>query len=123
MAMVTRFEDLIAWQESRKLSQMVKKITNLDSFAKDYGLRDQIWRASISVMANIAEGFDCDSKIEFSRFLGIARRSAVEIQSLLYIAHDTSYISQAQFDEIYNQAQKTKAIIGRLKQSLTPKSS
>jgi four helix bundle protein len=70
-------------------------------------------------MANIAEGFDCDSKIEFARFLGIARRSAVEVQSLLYVATDVGYINQNSFTTNYQQANKTKALVGGLKYSLT----
>jgi four helix bundle protein len=69
-------------------------------------------------MTNIAEGFDCESKAEFARFLGIARRSAVEVQSLLYAALDTGYINEATFQEHYDQAQKTKALIGGFKHSL-----
>ena len=86
MAMIQRFEDILAWQEARKLVKMIYSITSKELFSKDFGMRDQIRRASVSVMANIAEGFDCESKVEFARFLGIARRSAVEVQSLLYAA-------------------------------------
>lgn len=82
-------------------------------------MRDQIRRASVSVMANIAEGFDCESKVEFARFLGIARRSAVEVQSLLYAALDTEYINKSEFDLHYEQARKAKALIGGFKRSLT----
>jgi four helix bundle protein len=74
-------------------------------------------------MTNIAEGFDCESKVEFARFLGIARRSAVEVQSLLYAALDVGYISQEGFTAEYQQAEKTKALIGGLKRSLKPKGS
>ena len=70
-------------------------------------------------MTNIAEGFDCESKVEFARFLGIARRSAVEVQSLLYAAFEIQYITDAQLKEYYEQARKTKALIGGFKRSLT----
>ena len=83
MALISRFEDIEGWQEARKLVKMIYKLTWEGKFAKDFGLRDQIQRAAVSAMTNIAEGFDCDSKVEFARFLGIARRSAVEVQSLL----------------------------------------
>ncbi len=73
MAMISRFEDIQAWQEARQLVKMVYKLTNTGMFAKDFGLRDQIQHASVSAMTNIAEGFDCESKVEFARFLGIAR--------------------------------------------------
>lgn len=78
----------------------------------------QIRRASVSTMANIAEGFDCDSKKEFARFLGIARRSAVEVQSLLYVALDAGYIDQPTFEQQYCQANKTKALIGGFRHAL-----
>src|SRR6185503_915175 len=122
MAMIQRFEDIQAWQEARKLVKMVYSLTNKDSFSKDFGVRDQIRRALVSVMANIAEGFDCESKVEFARFLGIARRSAVEVQSILYAALDTGYINNDEFNLYYEQARKTKALTGGFKRALTNKS-
>ena len=122
MAMIQRFEDIQAWQESRILVKMIYSLTNKELFSRDYGMRDQIRRASVSTMANIAEGFDCDSKVEFARFLGIARRSAVEVQSLLYAALDIGHINQQEFDLHYEQARKAKALIGGFKRSLTKKS-
>jgi four helix bundle protein len=88
-------------------------------FARDRGLKDQIRRAAVSAMTNIAEGFDCESKAEFARFLGFARRSAVEVQSLLYTALDAGHITEDVFQIHYEQARKTKALIGALKHSLT----
>ena len=122
MALISRFEDIHAWQEARKLGKMIYMLTAMGAFAKDFGLRDQIRRATVSVMTNIAEGFDCDSKIEFARFLGIGRRSAVEVQSLLYASLDTGYITETQFREYYDQAQKTKALIGGFKHALKKRS-
>ena len=119
MAMIQRFEDIPAWQEARKLVKMIYSITNRELFSRDFGMRDQIRRAAVSVLANIAEGFDCESKAEFARFLGIARRSAVEVQSLLYAALDIEYIDQKEFDLHYEQARKAKALIGGFKRSLT----
>jgi four helix bundle protein len=81
-------------------------------------MRDQIQRASVSVMTNIAEGFDCESTAEFAHFLGIARRSAVEVQSLLYAALDVEHIKQDIFESFYEQAKKCKALIGGLKQGI-----
>lgn len=118
MSAVTRFEDLIVWQEARVLVKLIYKITSNGAFAKDYGMRDQIQRAAVSVMTNIAEGFDCESSTEFARFLGIARRSAVEVQSLLYAALDVEYIKDDIFKSHYDQAKKCKALIGGLKQSV-----
>ena len=123
MTMIQRFEDIQAWQESRKLIRMIYSLTNKELFSKDYGMRDQIQRASVSTMANIAEGFDCESRVEFARFLGIARRSAVEVQSILYAVLDNGYINQEEFDLHYEQARKAKALIGGFKRSLTNKTS
>lgn len=118
MPLITRFEDIQAWQEARESVKMVYCLTNSGRFAGDFGLRDQIQRAAVSIMANIAEGFDCDSKVEFARFLGIARRSAVEVQSLLYAALDLDYISENQFASVYDQVQKAKALIGGFRSAL-----
>ena len=118
MPAITRFEDIIAWQEARILTQRIYQTTGREPFARDFGLRDQIQRASVSSMSNIAEGFDCESKVEFGRFLGIARRSAVEVQSLLYVALDVNYINGSEFAAHYEQARKTKALIGGFKHSL-----
>ena len=120
MALIKRFEDILAWQEARKMVNAIYQITREGAFSKDFGLRDQIQRAAVSVMANIAEGFDCESHVEFARFLGIARRSAVEVQSLLYAALDIGYISEDSFKNLYTQAEKTKALTGGLKKSLKP---
>ncbi len=96
MAMIEKFEDIIGWREAGILTQNIYKTTKREPFSRDFGLRDQIQRASVSSMSNIAEGFDCESKAELGRFLGIARRSAVEVQSLLYVALDVDYLTIAQ---------------------------
>lgn len=116
MATITKFEDLITWQEARVLVKMAYKITSDMALAKDFGMRDQIQRASLSVMTNIAEGFDCESTAEFAQFLGIARRSVVEVQSLLYATLDVEHIEQEVFKSHYEQAKKCKALLGGLKQ-------
>ena len=118
MAAILRFEDIVAWQEARKLTKSIYEAARQEPFARDFGLRDQIQRASVSSMSNIAEGFDCESKLEFGRFLGIARRSTVEVQSLLYVALDVGYIDVRKFDSHYEQARKTKALVGGFKKSL-----
>lgn len=120
MALIERFEDIHGWQEARKLVGEIYQLTNNGLLSKDYGLRDQLQRAAVSAMTNIAEGFDCDSKTEFARFLGIARRSAAEVQSLLYVALDVGYIDKKTFDAEHKQARKTKALIGGFKHSLKP---
>ena len=118
MALIRKFEDIVAWQEARKLVKMVYEITSRGEFSKDFGLRDQIRRASVSTMTNIAEGFDCESNVEFARFLVIARRSSVEVQSLLYAALDVGYTNQGTLKTYYEQAFKTKGLINALKRSL-----
>ena len=122
MPLITRFEDIRAWREARELTKLVYGITKSGALSKDYGLRDQIQRAAVSAMTNIAEGFDCESKTEFARFLGIARRSVVEVQSLLYTALDIGYINKDIFEQIFAQAEKTKALIGGFKHSLQTRS-
>ncbi|MGO8767050.1 MAG: four helix bundle protein [Limisphaerales bacterium] len=119
MAFVKRFEDLRAWQEARKLTAGIYRQTSSGTFSKDYGLKDQIQRAAASSMSNIAEGFDCESKLEFARFLGISRRSTAEVQSLIYVALDVGYVNENEFDSHFQQAAKTKALVGGLKHSLT----
>ena len=118
MSAIRRFEDIVASQEARQLTKDIYRVASNGLFARDFGLRDQIQRAAVSTMSNIAEGFDCESKVEFARFLGIARRSAVEVQSLLYVAQDVRYIDEATFGRGYEAARKTKALIGGLKRSL-----
>jgi len=122
MGAITRFEDIVAWQEARHLTKDIYGMTRREPFARDFGLRDQVQRASVSSMTNVAEGFDCESKLEFGRFLGIARRSAVEVQSLLYVATDVGYIAEAEFQQLYERARKTKGLIGGFKRSLTRRS-
>ena len=73
MGMAKRFEDLRAWQEARELTCAIYRQTETGVLAKDHGFKDQIRRATVSSMSNIAEGFDCESRVEFARFLGIAR--------------------------------------------------
>jgi four helix bundle protein len=118
MALIKRFEDIKGWQEARDLTQKIYRLTALTPFSRDFELVNQLRAASASIMANVAEGFDCESKAEQSRFLGYARRSAVEVQSLLYVSLDAGFITQESFDSLYQQAEKSKALIGGLKHSL-----
>jgi len=111
---ITRFEDLDCWQEARSLVRKVYAVTKANGFSKDLRLSGQIQAAATSTMANIAEGFIRQSHKEFVQFLFIAMSSAAEVQSHLYVALDQGYIDQAQFDEIYEQANKTAMIISGL---------
>ncbi len=108
---IRRFEDIQAWQEARVLTRMVYTATRTSPFTRDLRLCGQVESAAISVMANIAEGFDAGTDNEFARFLQIATRSATEVQSHCYAALDQTYINQEQFDKIYQQAVKTKNLI------------
>jgi len=108
---IERFEDIEGWQEARVLARMVYEVSSKGQFARDFRLRGQIEDAAISVMANIAEGFDAGSDAEFIRFLGYARRSASEVQSHLYIALDRGYVSNEKFEAIYQKAVQVKKLI------------
>ncbi len=96
-----RFEDIQAWQKSRRVTRKIYEVTATDRFARDFGLRDQIQRASISIMANIAEGFGRHTDKDFANFLSIAHASVSEVQSHLYVALDLSYVSEDLFTELY----------------------
>jgi four helix bundle protein len=109
------FEDLDCWKGARKLTQLVYgAIDRNPIWQRDIRLCGQIQAASVSVMANVAEGFVRHSDKEFVQFLFIAMSSAVEVQSHLYVAIDQKYLSQESFDEIYAQAEKTGKIISGL---------
>ena len=110
----TKFEEITAWQKARVLTSDVYTITRQKPFCQDYGLVDQIRRASGSIMHNIAEGFDAGSNKEFVRFLRYSFRSASEVQSQLYIALDASYIDQSEFELLYEQSTEIKKIIAGL---------
>jgi len=109
---ITRFEEIEGWQLARELSQRIYSVSVSGSFARDFALRDQINRASGSIMDNIAEGFDGGSNAEFARFLAYAQRSCTEVQSQLYRALDRNYIDQRQFDELFEAARHAHAKIG-----------
>jgi len=109
---IRRFEDIEAWQSARELTRQVYAVAMRGTFAKDFGLREQITRASGSAMHNIAEGFDGGTNAEFVKFLRYSQRSCSEVQSQLYVALDQTYISQEQFDAIYKQAALTHAKVG-----------
>ncbi|BCS95605.1 four helix bundle protein [Desulfoluna limicola] len=109
---IRRFEEIEAWQLARRLTQDVYSMANSERFSRDWGLRDQITRASGSVMHNIAEGFDSGTSKEFVRFLAYAQRSCTEVQSQLYVALDQHYISPETFENIYQLTKDTKQKIG-----------
>lgn len=101
MAKINSFEEIKAWQKARELNAEIYKLTNKDnSFSKDFGLRDQMRRCSISISSNIAEGFERETSKEFRRFLYIAKASAGEFRSQLYLASDLEYISTEEFSKL-----------------------
>lgn len=107
MGTISRFEDIEAWADARLLVAEVYKETRNGSLGKDFGLRDQIQRASVSIMANIAEGFERKNSKEFAHYLRIARGSCAEVQSHLYVALDANLIDKSIFDELQAMAIKT----------------
>jgi four helix bundle protein len=113
MAGITRFEEIEAWKTARQLTNMIYKISDLGVFAKDYGLKDQIRRASVSVMSNTAEGFESRTDMQFINYLGHAKGSSGEVRSQLYVALDLKYIAQDQFAEAYELADKASRQISR----------
>ena len=118
MGKVERFEDLIAWQRARALTKAIYTATRDGGFAKDYGLAGQIQRASVSIMSNIAEGFERSHSGEFHHFLSVAKASCAELRSQLYVALDVGYLDQPTFDRLFGQAEEVARIIGGLRASI-----
>ena len=99
MAKVERFEELDAWRLARAVTKKIYDFSNSGPFARDFGLRDQMRRAAVSILSNIAEGFERHADRSFHQFLVIANGSAAELRAQLYVALDLGYISNAQFDD------------------------
>ncbi len=118
MAKVERFEDLIAWQKARGLARAIYEVTRDGDFAKDYGLSGQIQRAAVSIMSNIAEGFERGGRGEFHQFLAIAKASCAEVRSQLYVALDAGYLDKGSFDPLIQQAEEVARIVGGLRSSV-----
>jgi len=114
MSKIEKFKDLIAWQKSRIISKNIYSVTNSENFKKDFCLKNQIRRASISVMLNLAEGFAKQSNREFIKYLFQSHGSLVEIQSALYISLDRKYITKDDFEELYAKCNETSRIISGL---------
>jgi len=109
---IRRFEDIVGWQKARELVNVIYRMTNeLEKFRKDFGLKDQIRRAAVSSMSNIAEGFARSSDKEFANFLSIARGSVAEVQSQLYIALDLGYINKNTLNTAYTLADGTSRLL------------
>jgi four helix bundle protein len=120
MAKINSFEEIVAWQKARELNADIYRITNENVlFTKDFGLRDQMRRASISISSNIAEGFERETTKEFIRFLYIAKASAGEFRSQLYLAYDLSYLKEADFESLSNKINDVSKLLSGFIKYLT----
>jgi len=113
MPTITRFEDIEAWKTARELTRMLYSLTEQRQFSKDFGLKNQIQRASVSVMSNIAEGFESRTQAQFLEYLGRSKASAGEVRCQLYIALDLKYLFQEQFNSVFDLADKSSRQIAR----------
>ncbi|MBL8132285.1 MAG: four helix bundle protein [Anaerolineae bacterium] len=112
------FEKLIAWQKARELTRVIYDATQRGSFSRDFGLASQMQRAAVSIMSNIAEGYERDNRKEYLRFVLIAKASCAELRSQLYVALDAGYLSEPEFASLVQQAQEVGRILGGLRVSL-----
>lgn len=112
---IERFEDFIAWQKARQLTREVYLATRQGPFARDFGLSGQIQRAAVSIMANIAEGFERGRRTEFHQFLSTAKASCAEVRSHLYVASDIGYVDQNAFQKLLSQAEEVSRVLGGLR--------
>jgi four helix bundle protein len=113
MTTIKRFEDIEAWKSARELAVLAYQLTNQEKFCRDFGLRDQIRRAAVSVMSNIAEGYESRTKQAFINYLGHSKASAGEVRSQAYVAFDVGYINQEQFDLLLGLAEKCSRQVAR----------
>ncbi len=118
MPTIVRFEDMEVWQTSRELTHQIYAMTQTELFSRDFGLRDQMRRASISVMSNIAEGFESRTNILFKDYLGRAKASAGELRAQVYIAKDIGYISEDYHTQLVRLCEKCSRQISRFMQYL-----
>ena len=117
-ARIERFEELLAWQKARTLSREIYEVTRRGAFARDFGLSGQIQRAAVSIMSNIAEGFERGGRGEFHQFLSTAKASCAELRSQLYVALDVGYLDQQKFHVLLKHAEEVARIIGGLRASV-----
>jgi len=111
---VKQFEDLEVWQEARRLTQTIYQLTRAERFSKDFALRDQIQRAAVSVMPNIAEGFERGGNQEFIQFLHVAKASCGEVRSQIYVALDQGYMPKTDSEESIIDFRRLSGMIGNL---------
>lgn len=118
---ILRFEELEVWQQARRLTRTVYAFTEGSKFSRDYGLKDQMRRAAVSIMANIAEGFSRRGDKEFCRYLFLAKGSAAELQSHAYVALDQTYISEPDFRALYDSLDHVSRMLSNLIKHLLPR--
>ena len=118
MATIKRFTDIVAWQKARELVKVVYGVTRTGAFSKDWGLKDQIQRAAVSICSNIAEGFERSGNKEFANFLWIAKGSTGEVSSQLYHAKDCGYIDEVTFEELQERLKLISAMLYNLIRSV-----
>jgi four helix bundle protein len=118
MGKIERFEDFIAWQKARALATQVYKLTGQGRLARDFGLRDQMQRAAVSTMSNIAEGFERGRPSEFHQFLSVAKASCGELRSQLYVALDVDYVDSNSFQNVMASAEEVGRLVGGLRASV-----
>jgi|ERR687884_1974941 four helix bundle protein len=114
MSKIERFEDLDSWKTARVLTRLIYQVTSAGEFGRDFALRDQFRRASVSILSNIAEGFERTSNKEFLQFLAIAKGSCGEVRSQLYVALDQQYISSEQFRALSDKAIEVSRLVSGL---------
>ena len=122
MAAIKQFEDIQAWQKARELVREIYKVCAEGRLSRDFGLRDQLCRAAVSSMSNVAEGFAKKSDRDFAHFLDIARGSITEVQSLLYVALDVGYIEESEFEKLRKRTEETASLISGLTSYLRKRS-
>lgn len=112
MPIIEKFEDIEAWKRAREVTKKIYQLSGVGEFSRDFGLKNQIRRSLVSVMSNIAEGFDRDGNREFINFLSIAKGSCGEARSQLYVALDQNFISVEDFESMYDDLDQTSRMIG-----------
>ncbi len=115
---IERFEDFIAWQKARSLTAEIYQLTGRGSFARDFGLKDQVTQAAVSIVSNIAEGFDRGRSTEFHQLLSVAKASSAELRSLLYVARDAGYVDDAGFRALLDMTEEAGRLVGGLRSSV-----
>jgi four helix bundle protein len=115
---IERFEDLIAWQKARELTREIYRVSRAGEFGRDFGLGRQIQRAAVSIMSNLAEGFERGGRAEFHQFLSTAKASCAELRSQLYVALDVGYVGPDEFESLMQMAQEVARLTGGLRASV-----